>query len=82
MITTLLIDGMLSVHSVRAVYTALGMVEGITSADVQMGRAIVEHDGRATQEALRQAVELAGCEVRLASEERRRLPIRDEDAPS
>ena len=78
--TTLLIDRMLSVHSVRAVYTALGMVEGITSADVQMGRAIVEHDGRATPEALRTAVELAGCEVRLVSEERRRLPIRDEDA--
>jgi copper chaperone CopZ len=78
MITTLLIDGMLSVHSVRAVYTALGLVEGITSAEVQMGRAIVEHDGRATAQSLRDAVALAGCEVRMVSEETRRLPVRDD----
>jgi copper chaperone CopZ len=73
MFTTLRIAGMLSVHSVRAVFTALAGVEGITGADVELGRAVIEHDGRATPERLREAVALAGCEVVEVVEERRRL---------
>ena len=73
MVTTLRIGGMLSVHAVRAVFTALAGVEGITRADVEMGRAVVEHDGRATAERLREAVALAGCELLEVREERRRL---------
>jgi len=72
-VTTLRIGGMLSVHAVRAVFTALAGVEGITRADVEMGRAVVEHDGRATAERLREAVALAGCELLEVREERRRL---------
>jgi hypothetical protein len=49
-------------------------VEGITHADVAMGRAVVEHDGRATAERLREAVALAGCEVVAVHEDRRTLP--------
>jgi copper chaperone CopZ len=73
--TTLTIRGMTAVHAVRAVFTALSGVEGILRADVAMGRATVEHDGRATGDALRQAVEMAGFELTGIEESRRRLPL-------
>ena len=75
MITTLRIRGMLAVHAKRAVFTALSGVEGIRSAEVELGRAVVEHDGRATPPLLREAVEAAGFEVVEVVEERRRLPL-------
>ena len=74
-ITRLELAGMHSVHSVRAAFTALSAVEGIARADVQLGRAVIEHDGRATPDRLREALQLAGCEVTGVSEERRRLPV-------
>jgi copper chaperone CopZ len=74
-VTRLQLAGMHSVHSVRAAFTALSVVEGIARADVQLGRAVIEHDGRATVERLREALQLAGCEVTAATEERRRLPV-------
>ena len=74
LVAVLTIRGMASVHSVRAVFTALAGVEGIERADVTMGRAVVEHDGRATPEQLAAAVALAGYEVVDWREERRRLP--------
>lgn len=74
--TTLTISGMRAVYAVRAVYTALASVEGIAHADVSMGRAVIEHDGRATAASLREAVALAGCEVTRVDEDRRlRLPV-------
>lgn len=66
---------MRSVHCSRAIMTALNTVDGILRADVSIGRATVEHDGRATPEALLAAVGLAGYEVLEIEEERRRLPI-------
>ena len=75
MTTHLVISGMRSVHSSRAIVTALNTVAGIASADVSIGRATIEHDGRATADALRAAVELAGYEVASVEEERRRLPL-------
>jgi copper chaperone CopZ len=72
-ITQLTIAGMRSVHSVRAVYTTLTAVEGITHAEVRLGSAEITHDGRATCAALRAAVELAGYEVESCREDRRRL---------
>jgi copper chaperone CopZ len=60
---------------VRAVFTALTPVAGITSADVSIGAAVIEHDGRATLDALRDAIAESGYEVTSAEEERRRLPI-------
>jgi copper chaperone CopZ len=66
-----------SVHAVRAVYTALQAVEGILQADVSRQRAIVEHDGRATAELLREAIRTAGHEPIEVHEERRRLTVRD-----
>lgn len=62
-------------HCVRAVFTALTPVAGIASADVSIGAAVIEHDGRATVDALREAIAESGYEVTSASEERRRLPI-------
>ena len=73
-VTVLTIRGMASVHSVRAVFTALAGVEGIERADVSMGRAVVEHDGRATPDRLAAAVALAGYEVAESREERGQLP--------
>ncbi|MEO6526791.1 MAG: heavy metal-associated domain-containing protein [Gemmatimonadaceae bacterium] len=75
MITRLAIAGMSCQHCVRGVFTALTPVEGIVSADVSLGSVVVEHDGRITVDALREAIAIAGYEVALAKEERRRLPI-------
>ena len=75
MITRLRIGGMSCQHCVRAVFTALTPVPGISSADVSIGAAVIEHDGQATIEALRDAISANGYEVVLAEEDRRRLPI-------
>lgn len=57
------IGGMLAVHAKHAVFTALGAVEGVLRADVELGRAVIEHDGRATETAIRGAVAAAGFDV-------------------
>ena len=77
MITTLYIDGMISVHCARAVFTSLARIDGIASADVSMGRAVIDHDGSATPLALTHAVSAVGYSVREVVEERRRLTIRN-----
>lgn len=66
---------MSSQHCVNAVFTALTPVEGIISAHVEVGTVVVEHDGRATADALRDAIAVAGYDVVIADEERRRLPV-------
>jgi len=66
-----------SVHSVRAVYTALQGVEGIVRADVSRTGATIEHDGRATAARVREAIETAGYDVVEIIEESRRLPVKD-----
>jgi copper chaperone CopZ len=70
------IGGMRSVHAARAVWTALAAVAGVTTAEVVLGRAVIEHDGRATVDALREAIAMAGC-VRLQTTEARQrsLPL-------
>ncbi len=69
------IAGMRSVHSVRAVFTALTAVSGIERCDVTLGQAIIEHDGRATDEAVRQALTVVGCSLdELTTERTRELP--------
>ncbi|MGH7718968.1 MAG: heavy-metal-associated domain-containing protein [Gemmatimonadaceae bacterium] len=73
MITRLTIAGMTSVHSVRAIYTALTAVPGISRADVRLGTAEIDHDGRATCEALTEAIAVAGYEVEACEEDRKRL---------
>ena len=75
MITRLAIAGMSCQRCVQAVFTALTPVEGILSADVSIGAATIEHDGRATIDALRDAIAVAGYEVAEAEVARRRLPV-------
>ena len=75
MITTAKIDGMSCAHCVRAVFTALGGVRGVARADVSIGRAVIEHDGTVTPEAIREAISIAGYEVVEFSDDRRTLPV-------
>ena len=75
MITRLRISGMSCQRCVQAVFTSLTPVPGILSADVSIGAAVIEHDGQATIEALRDAIDASGYSVALAADERRRLPI-------
>jgi len=75
MITRVRIAGMSCQHCVRAVFIALTPVEGITSADVGIGAATIEHDGRVTMDILREAIAVAGYEMEDGTEERRRLPL-------
>ncbi len=74
-----LIDGMLSVHARHAVFTALGAVDGLTRAEVELGRAELEHDGRASDQVIRsaicEAIEAAGFRVREVRALARTLPI-------
>ena len=74
MVSVLTIRGMIAVHAKRAVFTALSGVAGVTSADVDLGRAVVEHDARTTTAMLVDAVALAGCEV-VDIRVERRLPL-------
>jgi copper chaperone CopZ len=73
--TRLRVHGMSCQHCVTAVFTALTPVEGIIAAEVEVGAVTVEHDGRTTVDALREAIAVAGYDAVLATEERRRLPV-------
>src|SRR5688572_8581588 len=73
-VSILTISGMVAVHAKRAVFTALAGVPGVTSAEVDLGRAVVEHEPSVSPDALREAVSLAGCAVTDVRMERR-LPL-------
>ena len=75
MVTTAKIDGMSCAHCVRAVFTALGGVPGVSRADVSIGQAVIEHDGTVTPEAIREAISIAGYDVAEFREDRRTLPV-------
>jgi copper chaperone CopZ len=75
MVTRLRIAGMVSPRCAQAVFTSLTPVEGITSADVWIGGAEVEHDGRATIPLLRSAIAVAGYDVIDAVERRHNLKV-------
>ena len=62
-------------YCVQSVFTALTPVEGIIAAEVTVGAATIEHDGRATVDALRDAIGVSGFDVVLAEEDRRTLPV-------
>ncbi len=66
----LTIAGMTAVHHVRAVYTAFAGVPGVAHAEVHLGGAAVDHDGRVSRAMLEEAVALAGCLVTAVREER------------
>lgn len=77
MVTTASISGMTCAHCVRAVFTALAGVPGIDRADVSIGKAVIEHDGSVTREAISEAVAVAGYTVDDTEDDRRTLPIAD-----
>jgi copper chaperone CopZ len=72
------LSGMNAVHAVRALNMALGGLPGVTHVEVRMGEAIVTHDGRLGEDALREAVSHAGLTITgLSEDRRRRLPFLD-----
>jgi copper chaperone len=75
MITTATINGMSCTHCVRAVFTALAGVPGVSRADVSIGKAVIEHDGSVSPEALREAISIAGYDVADFRDDRRALPV-------
>lgn len=75
MITHVRVEGMTCQHCVRAVFTALAGVEGISRADVRIGSIDVEHDGSVTVEKINSALEVAGYSVAKAETNRRALPL-------
>lgn len=74
---------MLAVYARQAVFTALGAVEGITRADVELGRAELELGARASEPtaheatvaAIRDAIEAAGFRVSEVRILPRTLPV-------
>jgi copper chaperone CopZ len=75
MTTTATIAGMTCAHCVRAVFTALGGVAGVSRADVSIGRAVIDHDGTASRESIAEAISIAGYEVVSFRDDRRALPV-------
>ena len=75
MITRVRVDGMSCQHCIRAVFTALAGVDGITRADVSLGSVGIEHDGRVTIAQLREAIAVAGYAVVDGETNRRALPL-------
>jgi copper chaperone len=75
MVTTATINGMSCAHCVRAVFTALGGVPGVQRADVSIGKAVIEHDGSVSPEAIREAISIAGYDVAEFRDDRRTLPV-------
>ncbi len=69
------LDGLVAVHAVRAVWTALGAVPGVVSAEVTMAGAILEVEGPLDRVALDMALDAAGVTVRELRVERRVLPV-------
>ena len=66
---------MTCVHCVRAVFTSLAGVDGIDTADVSIGRAVIDHDGTVTPEQIRDAVKVAGYDVTDFRNDARTLPL-------
>jgi copper chaperone CopZ len=75
MITRARVEGMMTRHCVSAVSTALTAVEGISRVEIVIGALEIEHDGRATEDRLREAVAVAGYTLRDVQTDRRTLPI-------
>lgn len=69
-----LIDGMTAVHARHAVFTALAAVPGLRTAEVELGRAVLEGDGPLDDAAVRAAVAAAGFDVTATRVLPRTLP--------
>jgi hypothetical protein len=72
MMLRLAITGMRSVHAKRALWTALAGVPGIKSAEVEMGRALLDCDGVVDEGVLRDVISALGLTLASLSRE---LPL-------
>lgn len=68
------IDGMTAVHARHAVFTALAGVPGLTGAEVELGRAVVEAADGSEETALRAALTAAIAAAGFAVTSVRVLP--------
>jgi len=69
-------EGLVAVHAVRAVWTALTAVPNVVSAEVTMAGAVLELDGPLDRAALDSAMAMAGVRVTgVTVEQRRMLPL-------
>ena len=69
------IEGLLSVHAVRAVWTALAVVPGVVHADVSMKGAVLDTEGPVVLRLLEDALALAGVRVLGTTVEKGSLPV-------
>lgn len=70
------LDGLVAVHAVRAVWTALGAVPGVVRAEVTMAGALLEVEGLLDRAALDAALDAAGVRiVSVTIEQSRILPL-------
>lgn len=72
------LDGMRTVHCVRAVFQALAGVPGIVRADVAMGSAVLLTDGPVDHDVLVGALAALGYRVRGRTDSTRALPVADD----
>jgi copper chaperone CopZ len=69
------LDGLVAVHAVRAVWTALSAVPGLLSAEVTMQGATLEVEGELDRDALAAALDAAGVSIRSIRVDARSLPV-------
>lgn len=70
------VDGMVGIHAVRAVWTALSAVPGVVSADVTMSGVLLEVEGALDEQLLGAMLSAAGVQlVAVTVEQRSILPL-------
>ncbi len=69
------IDGLLSVHAVRAVWTALSAVPGVVQAEVTMRGAGLDSEGPLDRQVLADSLALAGVQLVDMTVEKGHLPL-------
>ena len=72
-IVRLELDGLVAVHAVRSVYTALSAVPGIVTAEVNMAGAVLEMEGEPQRAMFDDALTPAGVRIVAMHVERRRM---------
>jgi len=68
------IEGLVAVHAVRAIRTALGLLPGVKAAEVSLAGVVLETDGTVTDEAVAEALTHAGVQVTGVRKRRSGLP--------
>jgi len=69
------IDGLLSVHAVRAVWTALSAVPGVVQAEVTLRGAVLDTEGPLDRQVLADSLALAGVQLVDMTVEKGHLPL-------